>query len=108
MDPVQALAFLEKSSGTRFDPRHVDAFKTMVGPWPPGSVVRLSSNEIGVVTRTGQRPDQPVVLMVVDENGTTLEDRWDLDLAEDEVQGRQVAGVVDPALYDLSASVVFG
>jgi putative nucleotidyltransferase with HDIG domain len=107
MDPVQALTFLEKGRGTRFDPRHVDAFKSMVGPWPPGSVVRLSSNEIGVVTRPGERPDQPVVKMVVDENGTTLEDPWDLDLAEDEVQGRLIAGVVDPALYNLSAGVVF-
>lgn len=108
MDPVQAVSFLEKGRGTRFDPRHVDAFKSMVGTCPPGSVVRLSSNEIGVVIRPGDRPDQPVVKMIVDENGTTLEDRWDLDLAEDEVQGRLIAGVTDQALYDLSANVVFG
>ena len=108
MDPVQAVSFLEKGRGTRFDPRHVDAFKSMVGTYPPGSVVRLSSNEIGVVIRPGDRPDQPVVKMIVDENGTTLEDRWDLDLAEDEVQGRLIAGVTDQALHDLSAGVAFG
>jgi len=107
MDPIQALTFLEKGRGTRFDPQHVDAFKSMVGPYPPGSVVRLSSNEIGVVIRPGDRPYQPVVKMIVDENGTTLEDPWDLDLAEDEVQGRLIAGVTDPALYNLSAGVVF-
>ena len=108
MDPVQAMVFLERGSGTRFDPRHVDAFKSMVGPYPPGSVVRLSSSEIGVVIRPGDRPDQPVVKMIVDENGTTLDDRWDLDLAEDEVQGRLIAGVMDPALYGLSIDMVLG
>jgi len=106
-DPVQALAFLEKGRGTRFDPGHVDVFKSMVGSYPPGSVVRLSSKEVGVVIRPGDRPGQPVVKVIVDENGMTLEDRWDLDLAEDEVQGRLIAGVMDPALYDLSAGVVF-
>ena len=107
MDPVQALTFLEKGRGTRFDPQHVDAFKSMVGPYPPGSVVRLSSNEIGVVIRPGDRPYQPVVKIIVDENGTTLEDPWDLDLAEDEVQGRLIAGVTDPALYGLAPEIVF-
>jgi putative nucleotidyltransferase with HDIG domain len=107
MDPVQAVNFLEKGRGTRFDPRHVDEFKSMVGTYPPGSVVRLSSNEIGLVVKAGDHPDQPVVKMMVDENGTVLEDRWDLDLAEDEVQGRSIAGVVDPALYDLSVEAVF-
>jgi len=107
MGPVQAMAFLEKGSGTKFDPRHVEAFKTLVGPYPPGSVVRLSSNEIGVVIQVGDRPDQPVVKMAFDESGTLLEEWWDLDLAEDEVQGRLIAGVVDPALYDISAEAVF-
>lgn len=102
MDPVQALDFIEKGRSRRFDPEHVDAFKSLTGPWPPGSVVRLSSNEIGVVIRKGNHPDQPVVRMFIDEHGTGQGDPWDLDLAADEVQGRLIAGVVDPALYNLT------
>lgn len=107
MDPVEALAFLEKGSGTVFDPVHVKAFKAMTGPWPPGSVVRLTSNEIGAVIRAAGPSGQPVIRMLVDENGTVLQETWELDLAEDEVQGRTVAGVVDPALYNLAPEVVF-
>ncbi len=80
----------------------------MTGPWPPGSVVRLTSNEIGAVIRAADPSGQPVVRILVDENGTVLQERWELDLAEDEVQGRTVAGVVDPALFDLGPEAVFG
>lgn len=108
MDPVQALALLEKGSGTRFDPQLVDAFKLLTGPWPPGTFVRLTSCEIGIVIRKGSHPGRPMVKMLVDENGTVLADRWDLDLGADEVQGRRIAGVVDPALHDLTPEMAFG
>jgi len=107
MGPVQALDFLEKGRGSRFDPRHVDGFRSMTGPCPPGTMVRLSSNEIGVVTRVGKLPGQPAVHMLVDETGTILEDPWVLDLSDDEVQGRMITGVVDPALYGLASERVF-
>ena len=107
MDPVQALDFIEKGRGGRFDPRHVDGFRSMTGPYPPGTMVRLSSNEIGVVTRLGELPGQPAVNMLVDEMGMTLEDPWVLDLSDDEVKGRVIAGVVDPALHGLTLEAVF-
>jgi len=107
MDPVQALSFLEKGRGSRFDPRHVDAFRSLAGSYPPGTMVRLSSNEIGVVIRAGEDPGRPSVNVLVDEAGMILEDRWVLDLADDEVQGRVIAGVVDPALYDLRPEAIF-
>jgi HD-GYP domain-containing protein (c-di-GMP phosphodiesterase class II) len=108
VDTVQALAFLEKGRGTRFDPKHVDAFVSMLGPFPPGSVVRLSSNEIGIVTRLGDDPGKPAVRMFIDEDGRTVEEPWDLYLGEDEVQGRVIAGIVDQALYGLSSDMAFG
>ena len=50
---------------------------------------------------------RPSVNVLVDEAGMILEDRWVLDLADDEVQGRVIAGVLDPVLYDLRPEAIF-
>jgi HD-GYP domain-containing protein (c-di-GMP phosphodiesterase class II) len=43
-----------------------------VGIYPPGSCVRLASNEIGVVLRRGQRANAPVVARIVGKSGAPL------------------------------------
>ena len=73
----------------------------MVGAYPPGAMVRLSSNEIGVVTDTGDQKGRPVVRMILDENNRPYDSQWDLDLSREEAQGRVVASVIDPAVHGL-------
>jgi putative nucleotidyltransferase with HDIG domain len=101
MNPVEALAFLEKGRGHQFDPHHVDALVAMVGAYPPGVMVRLSSNEIGMVTDAGQKKGKPVVKMILDSSNRPYDNQWDLDLSTSEAQGRVVAAVVDPAVHNL-------
>jgi hypothetical protein len=43
-----------------------------VGIYPPGSFVRLASNEIGVVLRRGRRANEPMVACVVGRSGAPL------------------------------------
>ncbi|MCK5671094.1 HD domain-containing protein [Candidatus Bathyarchaeota archaeon] len=107
MTPLEAMTFLEQGRGTRFDPYHVDAFISMVGAYPPGAMVRLSSNEIRVVVEAGEKPGRPTVKMIVDEKGKPFSDQWELDLDGSEAQGRMVAAVIDPALHDLRAEHAF-
>jgi putative nucleotidyltransferase with HDIG domain len=107
MSPVEATAYLEKGRGSKFDPFHVDAFISMVGSYPPGAIVRLSSNEIGVVVRAGEQSGKPSMKMIIDQSGRPFQDAWELDLAGSEAQGRVVAAVVDPALYSLEAEAAF-
>ncbi|MDF1536390.1 MAG: HD-GYP domain-containing protein [bacterium] len=107
MTPVEAMTFLEKGRGTRFDPYHVDAFLSMVGAYPPGAMVRLSSNEIGVVVQAGGKPGKPAVKMIVDGKGKPFSEPWELDLDGPESQGRVVAAVIDPALHGLRAEHAF-
>jgi putative nucleotidyltransferase with HDIG domain len=107
MTPIEAMAFLEKGRGTRFDPYHVDAFISMVGAYPPGAMVRLSSNEIGVVVQAGEKPGRSTVKLLVDENGKPFTEEQELDLEGDQAQGRMVAAVIDPALHDLRAEQAF-
>ena len=43
-----------------------------VGIYPPGSFVRLASNEVAVVLKRGSRANEPVVASVVGRHGNTL------------------------------------
>ncbi len=107
MSPVDAMTFLENGRGTKYDPHHVDAFISMVGAYPPGAMVRLSSNEIGMVVKAGDQQGKPMVKMIIDEKGQPFTQEQDLDLSGADAHGRVIASVVDPALYDLSPGVAF-
>ncbi len=73
----------------------------MVGQYPPGTIVRLDSNEIGMVVESGEVAGKPVVRMLIDENGHPFSKPLDVSLSGSEGQGRMVASVVDPAVYGL-------
>lgn len=105
LNPVEVMDYLRKERGRRFDPVHVDALFALLGPFPPGSVIRLSSNEIGVVVTGGEHSGALSVRMIIDRDGDPFGSRRILDLNGPDAAGRVVAGVVDPALYGLEISV---
>ena len=105
MDPVEAMEYLRNGRGTRFDPFHVDSMIAMVGQYPPGTMVRLDSNEIGMVVESGEEAGKPVVRMLIDENGHPFSKPLDVSLSGSEGQGRMVASVVDPAVYGLDPAL---
>jgi HD-GYP domain-containing protein (c-di-GMP phosphodiesterase class II) len=91
----QALSLLQAGAGRAFDPRVVRTFVRMVGIFPVGSLVRLSSGEVAVVVRNHDRLlARPAVRLVLDAGGTDAGGE-ELDLAED-AAGRTVTGSVDP------------
>ncbi|MBM3694343.1 MAG: HD domain-containing protein [Actinobacteria bacterium] len=83
--PHEALEILSRGKGEAFDPDVVEAFIRMMGLYPPGSLLRLESGEVVVVTAgTG---GSPRALVVSDASGALLEVPEPLDLA-----GCRVAG----------------
>ncbi|MGH3443583.1 MAG: HD-GYP domain-containing protein [Nitriliruptorales bacterium] len=72
--PREALAALNAAAGTRFDPRVVGLLLDLLGAYPPGSVVRLRTGEVGVVLRPHPRhDDRPAVRVVTDPSGAPTE-----------------------------------
>jgi putative nucleotidyltransferase with HDIG domain len=104
MNPVEAVTYLEQGRGSRFDPHHVDTFLSMIGAFPPGAMVRLSTNEIAVVSKVGSEPGKPTIKLIMDGNGKAYSDVAELDLSSPEGSGRAIAAVVDPAIYGLDPS----
>lgn len=95
----QALSLLQAGAGRAFDPRVVRSFVRMVGIFPVGSLVQLSSGEVAVVVRNhAELLASPVVRLVLDADGGEAEP-VELDLSKAGTGGETTHAVrrsVDP------------
>ena len=84
--PAKAVAHLAGLRGTEFDGPMLDYFLRVVGIYPVGSLVRLSTGELAFVVRIGSEvPERPVVVVVENARGELLRhhDLMDLMMAPD-------------------------
>ncbi len=89
-DPKESIELLKRRGGEDFDPDYVKAFTTVLGIYPIGSVVRLDTNEVGVVIKTNNRdPQRPSVKLILDASGNTINQTEELSLEEKNPSNRQ-------------------
>ena len=98
------LAVLKRNDGTQFDQNLVRRFVQLLGVYPPGNMVRLSSGEIAVVTQVhAPDPHRPRVRVLINKEGARLELPYDRNLWEAGPDGEQaaIAAPVEPAVYGI-------
>ncbi|MDP2560228.1 DUF3391 domain-containing protein [Psychrobium sp. 1_MG-2023] len=66
--PSQALSFLFKNKAHLFDPQQLGAFVKTMGVYPPGTFVRLNTDQIGIVITVNSNKLLYPNVMVYDEN----------------------------------------
>jgi len=96
--PVKALERIVAASGTVFDPLVVKALIHVVGRYPYGSLAKLNTDEVGVVTSGGRDADsfaKPTVMIVRNADGTECDPR-EVDLREKGTLRRRIVAVLDP------------
>ena len=90
-------------SGTAYHPGLLERFFKIVGVFPPGSLVRLSSGAIGKVVRNDPaRIDLPVVRILRTAAGTIPEVETHIDLALDHERHGSAALTVSESLPDVA------
>ena len=99
------LAVLKRNDGSQFDPHLVRRFVQLIGIYPPGTLVRLSTGEIAVVLQV-HAPDahHPKVRLLADANGVeiTSSQEWNLWEAEgDEAERAHVVAPLNPKEYGI-------
>jgi putative nucleotidyltransferase with HDIG domain len=109
-DPSQAIARMKVLGGTTFDPKMLDRFVEMLGIYPPGTVVRLTTGEIGIVSRPGSEDtSRPWVRIARDREGKAVEGveinlmEWD---AEAEDYARSILIALDPAARGIDVAKI--
>jgi putative nucleotidyltransferase with HDIG domain len=94
------LAVLQRNDGKQFDQHLVRRFAQLVGIYPAGNVVRLSSTEIAVVLKPyAPDPYRPRVRVMIAADGTPLARQLDVNLWEDETE-RSIEAPLDATEYD--------
>jgi HD-GYP domain-containing protein (c-di-GMP phosphodiesterase class II) len=84
----EAIEVLAKNAGTAFDPVLVRMFTQMLGMYPPRSLVKLNTGEIGVVVAATADILAPCVRIITDTAGVFIEP-FDVDLSEAATSGER-------------------
>jgi HD-GYP domain-containing protein (c-di-GMP phosphodiesterase class II) len=93
--PRSAIARMREVAGTSLHPGFVDKFIESLGPYPVGSLVRLDSNEIGLVIKVDTTdPSLADIKVIFDAAGQLLGESYQLNLGP--TQPRRIVAEVDP------------
>lgn len=107
--PSEAVRILRRLSGKAYDPQVLQAFVDMVGAYPVGDLVRLSSGELAVVAGTNAVDATcPRVRIVTSRDGRLLESPADADLAQEPPGSRLVVAPVDPLTKGIDVGKILG
>jgi putative nucleotidyltransferase with HDIG domain len=101
----RVLAVLKRDDGAQFDAQLVRRFVQLLGIYPPGTLVKLSSDSVGVVTRVhAPDPYRPRVKVIFGPSGARYDTPFERNLWERNPDGSpsdSVVGPVEPAQYGI-------
>ncbi len=99
------LAVLKRSDGKQFDQNLVRRFVQLLGIYPPGTLVRLTSGDVAVVTGIhAPDPYRPRVRVLFDQAGARLALPLERNLWEHAADGSppdSIVSPVEPAEFDI-------
>ncbi|HAO94397.1 MAG TPA: hypothetical protein DCR11_11100 [Deltaproteobacteria bacterium] len=94
--PVEAVKVMNNFSGRHFNPDTLKAFIDMIGVYPVGTMVRLTTNEVGIVTRlNAEKQGGPIVKILYDSEGVIVENPYEVDIAVS--TDKEIVTTVNPA-----------
>ncbi|HEY5191668.1 MAG TPA: HD-GYP domain-containing protein, partial [Candidatus Deferrimicrobium sp.] len=102
--PQQTFEIMRKLAGKSLDPDLVELMERSLGIYPVGTMVRLSTMEVGVVTGTldGEK-GEPKVAILFDRSGQPLATPQGVDLKEPDPSSgrprRMILGTVNPLMH---------
>jgi len=101
------VAVLKRNEGSQLDPHLVRRFVQILGIYPPGNLVKLSTGEIAVVLHVhAPDPHRPRVRVLFAANGTRLDlpferNLWEPQRDHHESELASVVAPVEPADYNV-------
>jgi len=107
LQPDKALSIMVDRAGSMLDPVLLKVFINMVGVFPIGTLVFLSTREMGLVYEVNPAyNDRPRILVIVDSSGKKV-DGYVVDLTEKNELGafiRSIYKTLDPNKYRINLS----
>ncbi|MBI5561727.1 MAG: HD domain-containing protein [Deltaproteobacteria bacterium] len=105
-NPVEAVKVMNNFSGRHFNPDILGTFISMIGAYPVGTMVRLTTNEVGVVTRINKdAQDRPTLKLLYNADGSGLPSPIEVDLAQ--TDEKSIVSTVNPATTGTDLAAFF-
>ena len=109
LSPSEAMIRLHDIRGDEFQAELVDDFIQAIGIYPTGSLVELSSGEVGVITeQNSERRLRPKILLLLDQDKKPLRRQREIDLQKEtrDAQGNNlnIAACLPEGAYDIDLS----
>lgn len=107
-EPSKAIARMRQLTGKVFDPGLMESFVKLMGIYPVGTLVRLTTGELAIVVKPGN-PDssRPLVRILFDRTGRKVTQEEGVDINERDAAGRfkrSILMAVDPASKNIDVS----
>jgi HD-GYP domain-containing protein (c-di-GMP phosphodiesterase class II) len=83
--PHEAIRYLISQAGIKFDPVLVKAFASAMGIYPIGTVLRLDTNDVGIVVKRSElsgEPDRAMIRVILNSKGEQVPGEVFIDLGE--------------------------
>ena len=104
--PRKALEMLKNLSGTSLNAEYLERFAHSLGTYPVGTLVRIDTNEIGLVVSVGHKnPDDVVLKIIFGTVGEKLPEPFTLEL--NGVEAKRIVGEVDPFVKGIEVTDYF-
>lgn len=101
ISPDEVIRKMRYQMAIKFDPFLLKIFTDVIGIYPAGSLVLLTTEEIALIlTNNEQNIARPYVKIVGNRDGLLQEPIW-VDLAQQEESERKIVRLIDPARYGL-------
>lgn len=101
--PRKAIERLRELAGTALHPQFTERFIASLGTYPVGTLVRLDSNELGLVVRVSTSdPDAVQLKVIYDSDGNKIDSPARLDLAGTDTH--RIIAEVDPFLKGIEVT----
>lgn len=102
MQPEKVLKKMRSHMSAKFDPFLLKLFNDIIGIYPPGTLVLLSTREIALVLTANEKdPNRPYVKIVGDDSGLMEEPLW-VDLSDPQHAQRKIVRQIEPERYGLN------
>jgi putative nucleotidyltransferase with HDIG domain len=104
--PRKALEMLQKLKGTSLNNEFLERFSHSLGTYPVGTLVRIDTNEIGLVISVGlKNPDDVVIKIIFGTVGEKLPETFNLEL--NGIESKRIVGEVDPFVKGIEVTDYF-
>jgi HD-GYP domain-containing protein (c-di-GMP phosphodiesterase class II) len=99
LSPERALEMMHDSQREQFDERLLGRFTEMLGKYPAGTLVRLTSGDLAIVSRSNPtKPSRPFVHLIVDDGDRRVLARKELDLTQRHPSTGEYAASIEQVL----------